>query len=78
MQRNRSFEIFQFLAESVREAGQAAAVHPQRVVLFFNVACGNQFNYRIALNWYSFRLYHFRRGISALLRKLRVAKCFDY
>ena len=71
MQRNRRFEIFQFLAESVREPGQAAAVHPQRVVLFFDVACGNQVNLGIALHWYSFRLYHFRRGISALLRKLQ-------
>jgi len=70
MPRNRSFEIFQCLAESVREPGRAAA-HPRRVILFFDAACGNQAGLGIALHSYSFRLYRFRRGISALLRNLK-------
>jgi hypothetical protein len=31
----------------------------------------------IALHWYSFRLYHFRRRISALIRKLHVSIGFN-
>ena len=41
IQRDRSFKVFKLLAESVREPGQAAAVHPQRVILLFNVRRGN-------------------------------------
>ena len=77
MQRDRRFEIFQFLAESIGEPTQSAAVHTQCMILFFNVACGNQVNLGIALHWYSFRLYHFRRRISALIRKLHVSIGFN-
>ena len=49
MQRDSGFEIFQLFAESVGEPGKSAAVHPQRVILFFNVACGNQVNLGIPL-----------------------------
>jgi hypothetical protein len=48
MQRNRRSEIFQIFAESVREPGLPKAVHRQRTILSFNVACGEQINFRMA------------------------------
>ena len=41
IQRARSLKIFKFFAERIGEPRQAAAVHPQRVILLFNVASGN-------------------------------------
>jgi len=38
MQRDRSFKILQLFAESVCQAGEAAAVHPHREVLAFDLA----------------------------------------
>ena len=77
MQRDGGLEVFQLLTKSVCEPGEAAAVHSQSVILFFNIACADQINLGIALHWYSFRLYDFWRGIFALFRKLRVAERFD-
>jgi hypothetical protein len=40
IKRNRSFKVFNLFAESVRdEPSQTAAMHPQRVILLFNVGC---------------------------------------
>ena len=50
IERNRSLKIFKLFAESVREACQAAAVHPQRVILLFNVRRGNQSHKTFGLN----------------------------
>ena len=50
IQRNRSLKVFKLFAESVCQAGEAAAVHPQRVILFLNVRCGNAVNIRRALD----------------------------
>jgi len=44
MQGDRLLEILQFFAEWVREPGQPAAVHPQRVILFFDVRSANTGN----------------------------------
>ncbi len=41
MQGNRRFEIFQLLRESVGQSRESAAVHPQCVILFLDVARGN-------------------------------------
>jgi hypothetical protein len=41
IQRNRSFKIFNLFAECVCQASETAAVHPQRVILLFNVRSGN-------------------------------------
>ena len=38
IQGNRSLKILKFLAECICEASQAAAMHPQRVILLFNVS----------------------------------------
>ena len=46
VQGNRSFKVFQFFAECVREARETATVHPQRVILLFNVRSGNTVNLR--------------------------------
>jgi hypothetical protein len=77
MQRNCRLEVFELFGIGIRQPAKTAVVHPQRVILFFNVACGNQVNVRLALHWYSFRLYDLWRGISALLRKLCVAIGLD-
>src|SRR5208282_4248085 len=45
---NRSLKVFKLLAESVRQAREPAAMHPQRVILFFNVAGGDAANVRHA------------------------------
>ena len=34
---NRSFKVFKLFAESIGQTSQAAAMHPQRVILLFNV-----------------------------------------
>ena len=36
IQRNRSLKVFQFLAESVSQAGKTAAVHPEGVILLLS------------------------------------------
>jgi hypothetical protein len=38
IERHRSLKVLKLFAESVREAGEPSAVHPQRVVLLLNVA----------------------------------------
>jgi hypothetical protein len=50
IQRDRSLKVFKLFAESVRQTSQTAAVHPQRVILLFNVACGNPANVRHSRN----------------------------
>ena len=37
IQSDRSLKVFKFFAECIRETGQAAAMHPQSVVLFLDV-----------------------------------------
>jgi hypothetical protein len=77
VQSHSGLEVFQLFAESVGQSGQAAAVHSQCVILFFNVACGDQFNVWLPLNNCPFYFHEFGRRISALLLKLRMAKGFD-
>jgi hypothetical protein len=60
---NRSFKIFQLFAESVREPGQPADVHPQGVVLLFNVRSRNAAFVRVARNDHFFNQHNLRRGI---------------
>jgi hypothetical protein len=38
IERDRSFKVFEFLAESVGQASKTAAMHPESVILLFNVA----------------------------------------
>ena len=65
MEGNRSLKVFQLLAECVREASQPAAVHPQGVILLFNVRRGNQRDVRLSRNNVALGLNHFRRAIPA-------------
>ena len=46
VKRNRSFEVFQLFAESIRKTAQSAAVHPKGMILFLDVARGDQINDR--------------------------------
>lgn len=46
IQRDRSLKIFKLFAECVREASQTAAMHPQRVILLFNVRRANPIHVR--------------------------------
>ena len=77
MQRNSRLEALHFLGKRIREAAQASAVHSQRVILFFYVARGDQFNIGHPLHNRLFDFHNFGRGIAALLRKLSMAKSFD-
>jgi hypothetical protein len=54
--RNRSFKVFKLLAESVREA---AAVHPQRMILPLNVAGRNSAHVRHTGNNRALRFHDF-------------------
>jgi hypothetical protein len=51
MKRDGGFEVFNLLRESIRQSRQATAVHPQSVILFFNVTCGNQIDNRTSQNF---------------------------
>ena len=42
VQRDCGTEVLNLFGERIREPGQSAAVHSQRVILFFNVAGGDQ------------------------------------
>jgi hypothetical protein len=63
IQGNRSFKVFKLFAESVREARQSAAMHPQRVILLFNVRCRNTVNVRHSAHNRLFSAHNFRRAI---------------
>jgi hypothetical protein len=71
---NRSFEVFQLFAESVRESAQPAAMHPQSVILFLNVARGDQINDGASCNGRALHVHYIGRGIPTLLREFGVAK----
>src|SRR4051794_17573340 len=47
IQRHRSLKVFNFLAERIGETGKASAMHPQGVVLLFNVRSGDAGNDRL-------------------------------
>lgn len=63
IQRDRSFKVFKLLAESVCQASQATAVHPQRVILLFNVRRGDQSHVWRSADCRLFNFHHFRRAI---------------
>ena len=63
IERNRSLKVFKLFAESIGEAGETAAVHPQGVILLFNVRGCNQIHIRLAANRFLFNLHNFRRTI---------------
>lgn len=44
IERDRSLKVFQLFAESIRESSKTAAVHPERVILLFDVRRGNTVN----------------------------------
>lgn len=77
MQGDRCLEVLKLLGERIRQSTQATAVHPQRVILFFNVTCGNQINNRCAHNRDTFNVDYFWRGISALFLNVALAERFD-
>ena len=70
-------EVFQFLGKRIGQSREATAVHPQCVILFFNVTRGNQINNRIPRNRNPLNIHHLWRRISALFLKITVAKGFD-
>ena len=45
MRGDRGLEVFEPLGERIRQTAESAAMHTQRVILFLNVACGNQINH---------------------------------
>ena len=60
IQRNSSLKILQLFAKGIREARQAAAMHPQRMILLFNVRRTNAIHvghagdnrlFSFSLNW---------------------------
>src|ERR1017187_8027684 len=63
IQRDSSLKIFELSAECVRQPRESAAVHPQRMVLFFNVAGCDVGNIRHSLNNGALDFNHFRRAI---------------
>ena len=77
MERDGSFEVFQFLAESIREAAQPAAVHPLGVILFLNVTRGDQINDRASCNGRALNVHYIGRGIPTLLREFGVGEGFE-
>ncbi len=77
VQSDRRFEVFQFLGKRIGQSREATAVHPQCVILFFNVTRGKQINNRIPRNRNPLNIHHLWRRISALFLKITVAKGFD-
>lgn len=59
IQGDRTFKIFEFFAESIRQPGQSAAVHPQSVILLFDMGSGNPGNIRHPENDGFFRFHDF-------------------
>ena len=77
MERDSSFEVFQLFAESIRKTAQSAAVHPQGMILFLNVARGDQINDRASCNWRALNVQYIGRGIPTLLREFGVGEGFE-
>ena len=63
IQCDRSLKVFKLLAESVCEASQTAAVHPQRVILLFNVRRCNPRHVRRTAKQSSLNFHNLRRAI---------------
>ena len=63
IQRHRSFKVFNLFAESVRETGQAAAMHTECVILLLDMAGGNPVNFRHPANHGLFHLDDLRRAV---------------
>ena len=62
---NRSLKVFKLLAKSVRQACEPAAMHPQRMVLLFNLRRANAGNVRHSRNDRLFRADNLCRAVSA-------------
>ena len=65
IQRDRSLKVFKLFTECVGEPSQAAAVHPQRVILLFNVRCANPIHVRHTGHNRFFSSHNFRRTVTA-------------
>ena len=63
-ERNRSFKVFQFLAESISQPSETAAMHTERVILLFNVRRGNAIHIRHARNNRLFDADNLRRAVA--------------
>ena len=64
IQTDSSLKVFQLFAECVFEPGKASAMHPQSVVLLFNVRRGNAADVRSTRHNGLFHPHNFRRAIS--------------
>ena len=62
---DRSLKVFKLAAESISQPRQAAAVHPQSVVLLFDVACADKFYIGHAVNDRLFSFHNFSGAIPA-------------
>lgn len=65
VERYRSLQILQLLAEGTGKPGEPSHAHPHSKVLALHKASGNVRNVRIALNWGSSRAHNMRRAISS-------------
>ena len=59
VQGDRSFKVFQLLTESVGQTGESAAMHPQRMILLFDMRRANRVHVRHAANQSLLGLNHF-------------------
>lgn len=71
VKRDRRLEVLHLLGKGVRESGHPAAVHPQGMVLFFNVARGDKIGDGFAKHGVLIHPDNFWLRIVALLLKLR-------
>ena len=62
---NRSIKVFNLFAESVRQTREAAAMHPQCVILFFDVRRRNARNVWHTRNNRPLGFYHVGRAVTA-------------
>lgn len=78
IERDRSFKILKFFAECIREAGQAAAVHTESVILLFNVRRGNAAHVGHSRHDGLLNFDHFRRAVTDLRVCVDVGECVGF
>ena len=64
VERNRGLVVLKLLAEAIRQAGEAADLHPHRQILPFDMAGANPLRVGISTDHYWYSLHDIRRRVA--------------
>src|SRR6266404_1436656 len=78
VERDRRFKALNLFAESVCQSREATAMHPQSVVLFFDMACCDSANVWESLDYRPFGFNHFGRAVPTRRILVEIGDCVGF